>query len=84
MATNGQRCTVLTAWSMPAMFGFDRSEGIAKSPKNIFYHADNRPRSIETLVHLELTMIKSHHGHLNVAISSSVTSVFYNAKRRKG
>ena len=30
------------------------------------YHATERPCSIETRVHLEMTMIKSHHGQLNV------------------
>ena len=47
------------------------------------YHATKRVCFMGTRVHLELTLIESHQGHLKVAMDSSITSVFFSAKRRK-
>ena len=51
----------------------------------ISYHATKIPSSIEIIrVHLELTMIKSPHGHFNIVMVGSKASVFYSATGRKG
>ena len=40
------------------------------------YHANKKTCSVETHVHLELTIIKFHQDHLNVVTDNSMTSVF--------
>ena len=52
-------------------------------PCQNYYHATKRACSIKAPVHLELTMTKSHHGHLNVVMVSSMTSAFYSANMIK-
>ena len=47
------------------------------------YLATESPRSIGTRVHLELTIIKSGYGSLEVIMVSSRTSAFYSAKKRR-
>ena len=41
-----------------------------------YYHAIKDHVHIETGVDLELTEMESHHGHLNVVMASSTTSLF--------
>ena len=50
---------------------------------SVIYHATERPRSIGTRVHLELTIIKSHYGSLEVIMGSSMTSASYSSSRRR-
>ena len=50
---------------------------------NVIYHATESPRSIATRVHLELTVMKSRYGSLEVIMISSMTSAFYSAKRMR-
>ena len=51
---------------------------------SMYYQATESPRSIGTRVqfHLELIIIESRCGYLEVIMGSSMTSAFYSAKRR--
>ena len=53
----------------------------AEGELNIYYHATERPTSIGTRVHPELTIIKSRYGSFKFIISSLMISAFYSAKR---